>query len=124
MGEASQRVVVLGASENPERYSHKAVLLLMEHKHRVVPVSPNLKSVADIPAMPDLESVEGHVDTLTIYISPDRSSHLADKIMALGPGRVIFNPGAENPALRDRLNRHGIATVEACTLVLLRTGQF
>ncbi|HOS97414.1 MAG TPA: CoA-binding protein [Deltaproteobacteria bacterium] len=124
MGKASQRVVVLGASENPERYSHKAVLLLIEHGHCVIPVSPNLKSVTGIPALPDLDCVEGHVDTVTVYVSPEKSSPLADSIISLHPDRVIFNPGAENPTLRDRLNGNGIATVEACTLIMLRTGQF
>ena len=124
MSERSQRVVVLGASENPERYSYKAILLLREHGHEVIPVSPSAKSVEGTPVLPDLDHVQGHVDTVTIYVSPDRSSCLADKILAVGPDRVIFNPGAENPELRDRLSEQGIDTVEACTLVLLRTGQF
>ena len=124
MGDTAQRVVVLGASDKPERYSHKAVLLLTEHGHSVVPVSPNLISVAGITALPDLDHVRGHVDALTVYVSAERSTPLADRILDLHPDRVIFNPGAENPALRDRLNANGIATMEACTLVLLRTGQF
>lgn len=124
MSRTSQRVVVLGASENPERYSHKATVLLKEHGHEVIPVSPTAKEVEGTAVLADLDQVKGRVDTLTIYVTPEKSSFLADKILAAGPARVIFNPGAENPELRDRLRDEGINTVEACTLVLLRTGQF
>jgi hypothetical protein len=37
---------------------------------------------------------------------------------------VIFNPGAESPRLKDRLEAAGIRVQWECTLVLLRTGQY
>ena len=40
------------------------------------------------------------------------------------PKRVIFNPGAENSKLERRLAEKGIAFEDACTLVMLRVGQF
>jgi uncharacterized protein len=119
-----QRVVVLGASDNPERYSHKAVRLLIEHGHQVVPVNPRLKNVAGIKALPDLAQISDSIDTLSVYVSPEISSGLTDRILELNPERVIFNPGSENPEVRELLDRKGIQTEEACTLVLLRTGQF
>jgi predicted CoA-binding protein len=48
MRNVSQRVVVLGASDKPERYSHQAVRLLLEYGHQVVPVHPSLHSVAGL----------------------------------------------------------------------------
>jgi hypothetical protein len=49
---------------------------------------------------------------------------LADEIIAAKPGRVIFNPGTEHPEMAKRFQAAGIKTMEACTLVLLSTGQF
>jgi hypothetical protein len=37
---------------------------------------------------------------------------------------VIFNPGTENPAFEDFLTEKGIEPIEACTLVMLATGQY
>jgi predicted CoA-binding protein len=71
-----------------------------------------------------LEDLSGHVDTVTLYVSAERSSAMEDAIVNLRPGRVIFNPGAENPALRAALEANSIHTEEACTLVLLNTHQF
>ena len=49
---------------------------------------------------------------------------LGDAIVRLKPKRVIFNPGAESPALRKKLEAAGIRVLWECTLVLLRTRQF
>ena len=62
--------------------------------------------------------------TLTLYVGPARLEPMIDSLVALKPGRVIFNPGTESPALQQALDTAGIPWEEACTLVLLRTGQF
>jgi predicted CoA-binding protein len=124
MSDAKQRVVVLGASDNPERYSNQAVNRLREHGHEVVPVHPALERIDGIEVVPSLDRVEGAVDTLTVYVSPKVSAGLTDAIVKLAPGRVIFNPGAENAELQAALAERDIPTLEACTLVLLSTGQF
>lgn len=119
-----ERVVIVGASDNPERYSHKALLLLRRHGHEVVPVHPRLAEIEGILVVPDLSAITGPVDTVTMYVGAAISAGLQEKLTALKPRRVIFNPGAENAALAGALEQAGIACEEACTLVLLNTEQF
>ena len=120
----TERVVIIGASDNPERYSHQAQLLLRQHGHEVVPVHPKLAEIEGVPVMADVNAISGPVDTVTLYVGPQISLTLKDKLIALKPRRVIFNPGTENAALVEALIAAGISCEEACTLVLLRTGQF
>lgn len=124
MADSAQRVVVLGASNNPERYSNMALNRLLENGHQVIPVHPAIESIGDVKVTPSLSEIEGPVDTVTVYVSPKVSSKMSDALVALAPGRVIFNPGAENAELESVLQDHGIPTLHACTLVLLSTGQF
>jgi hypothetical protein len=119
-----QAVVVLGASEKPDRYSNKAVRTLLDHGHRVIPVHPRLDEVEGLAVAPDLGSVAGPVDTLTVYLSPERSLPLADAMIALKPGRVILNPGTESDELESKLGDAGIPVVKACTIVMNQTGAF
>ena len=119
-----ETVVIIGASNNPERYSHRALLLLRKHGHEVVPVHPRLAEIEGIPVVADVDLISGPVDTVTMYVGAAISSGLQDKLIALKPRRIIFNPGAENASLSDALQKAGIACEEACTLVLLNTGQF
>ena len=119
-----ERVVIVGASDNPERYSHRALLLLKKHGHEVVPVHPKLTEIESVPVSADLSLITGPVDTVTMYVGSAISAGLQDKLISLKPRRVIFNPGAENAVLTEALQKAGIASEEACTLVLLNTGQF
>lgn len=120
----AQRVIIVGASDKPDRYAHMALTLLRRHGHEVVPVHPRLTMIESIPVVSDLSEITGTVDTVTMYVGPAISSALADKLIALRPQRVIFNPGSENPELAISLESAGIAVEEACTLVLLNTAQF
>ncbi len=123
----SERVAVLGASDKPERYSNKAVRLLREHGHTVLPVHPKLETVEGLPVSADLATLRNageKVDTVSVYLRKEISSPLASELKALGPRRVIFNPGSENPALAGVLREAGIEVVENCTLVMLNLGQF
>jgi predicted CoA-binding protein len=124
MSTTSERVVIVGASDKPDRYSHKAQLLLSQHGHKVVPVHPRLETIEGVPVVADLSQVTGQVDTVTMYVGAAISKGLAEKLIAVKPRRVIFNPGAENPELQEKLTAAGIDVEEACTLVMLRTGQF
>ena len=117
-------VAILGASNKPDRYSHKAVVLLAEKGHAVFPVHPALPEIDGHPVFKRLADITEPVHTVTMYVSPSLSTGLADALLAAKPARVIFNPGTENPELEDRLSAAGVEVVRACTLVLLRTGQF
>lgn len=120
----SEGVVVLGASPKRERYSNQAVRLLLEHGYSVIPVHPAVAEIEGLAVAASLAEVDAPVDTVTMYVSAARSTPMTDELLKLKPRRVIFNPGSENPALAKDLAAAGIETEEACTLVLLNTGQF
>ncbi len=124
MNQHSERVVILGASDKPDCYAHRAFVMLRKYGHEAVPVHPVLREIEGVPVAKDLASVEGAIDTLTLYVNPTISEGLANAIVSLRPGRVIFNPGTESATLEARLTGAEIPFEEACTLVLLQTGQF
>ncbi len=119
-------VAILGASDRPDRYAFLAVQMLLEKGHTALPIHPTLQEVLDIPVFPNLAALPDStaIDTLTLYLGPARLEPLIPEILAARPKRVIFNPGTECPPLQAALDASGIPWIEACTLVLLRTGQF
>jgi len=122
--EKCQTVAVLGASCKPERYSNRAVRMLKEHGHRVIPVHPKLDTLEGLPVSHHLEDIHEPVDTLSVYVGPERLMELIESIVKLKPGRVILNPGTHSEAIEKRLAEAGIPYLEACTLVMLTTRQF
>jgi hypothetical protein len=117
-------VAVLGASPKEHRYSFKAVRMLKEHGYDPRPVHPAGHTVDGIAGVTSLSDLEPPIDTITCYVNAGISGGEYDRMLALKPRRVIFNPGAENKKLATRLTEAGIEVVEACTLVMLSTDQF
>ena len=120
----AEKVLILGASTNANRYSHKAQLALLENGHTPVPVNPRYHQIEGIQCYPDLESIQGDIDTVTIYVRPDILKTMIDEVIQIHPKRVIFNPGAECEEASSRLESVGIKVQNACTLVLLNTSRF
>jgi hypothetical protein len=118
-----KKTLVLGASENPSRYSNLAIQSLVSHHHPVVAIGRRPGVVKEIPIQTDYPKLEG-IDTVTLYLSKENQAEYIPYILSLKPKRIIFNPGAENPDLARLARENQIYPQEACTLVLLSTGQY
>ncbi|NUY80857.1 CoA-binding protein [Flavobacterium sp. MAH-1] len=118
-----KKTLVLGASENPMRYSYLAINSLVNKKHPVVAVGLKEAEVAGVKIL-TTPAPFADVDTVTLYLNPQRQQQYYDYIVGLKPERVIFNPGTENPELYSILKENGIEIEVACTLVMLSTSQY
>lgn len=118
-----KKTLVLGASLNEERYSNQAIRALRRHGHAVVAVGLREGLVLDAPIVKEIPAGTA-VDTVTMYLNAHNQEPWEERILGLRPRRIIFNPGAENPAFARRAEAVGIITEEACTLVLLGTEQY
>lgn len=118
------KVLILGASPKPDRYSNMAQKMLMDSGYTVYPVSPKGGKIYDVPVLTNLNAIDKTIDTVTIYINASKLEGYVADIIKLAPRRVIFNPGTESLKITKRLEMAGIQILEGCTLVMLRTGQF
>lgn len=117
-------IAILGASDKSERYSHRALQMLVERNYEVIPVHPAKAEIEGIAAVASLDDIDRPVDTVTVYLRPETTETLAGNLVDLSPRRVIFNPGTESEALASKLQDAGILVENACTLVMLSTGAF
>ncbi|UII31599.1 CoA-binding protein [Fulvivirga ulvae] len=120
-----KKTAIIGATTNPGRYAYLAARLLTDHGHEIVPIGIKQgevfdKQILNIKEKPHVEDV----DTVTLYIGPQNQPEWYDYILSLKPKRIIFNPGTENYELEKLAHKQGIETEEACTLVMLRVGNY
>ena len=118
-----KKTLIIGASPNPSRYAYKAANMLTRFNHEIVNVGIKKGEVAGV-EIEKPDQIHNDIDTITLYIGPPLQAQYHDYILATKPKRVIFNPGTENDELEKLLDQHNIEPVEACTLVLLSTGQY
>ncbi len=118
-----KKTVVIGASENPERYSYRAVVSLFKHGNEVIAVGLKEGMILNIPITKEKKHID-NVDTVTMYVGAQNQPGWYDYILSLKPKRIIFNPGAENNEFAALVSKNGIEVVEACTLVMLSVGNY
>lgn len=121
----TKKIIILGASPIPSRFSFIAATALADRKYDIVPVGLKQgairgKNILDIRTKPMINNV----DTITLYMNPGNQRAYYDYILSLNPRRIIFNPGTENVQLSDMAASHQIEVVNDCTLVMLRLGSF
>ncbi len=118
-----KKTLVIGASENPQRYSNMAIKKLAQNNHPIVAVGNKAGIVDEIPIQTKVLDT-ADINTVTLYIGPKHQAKYFDIIAALQPKRIIFNPGTENNELALFAEQNNIEVVHGCTLVMLSTGQF
>ena len=120
---ANKKTLVLGASSNPARYSYLAINSLQKKGHDVIAIGRRPGKVGDTEIETEHKDIN-NIDTVTLYLNANNQKQYYDYILSLHPRRIIFNPGAENPELAELARQNSILPQEACTLVLLSTGQY
>lgn len=118
-----KKTLVVGASENPERYANMAVRKLTRYGHPVLAFG-KVGGRIDETSIETTWPEQKDIDTITLYLNPTHQRAFYDRIIQAAPKRIIFNPGTENPELESLAQQHGIETIEACTLVLLSIDQY
>lgn len=119
-----KKTLVMGASLKPERYAHQAILKLRAAGHPVLAVGRQAGTIADVQVRTQMDLTWTDIDTISIYLQPAHQAQYIEAILQYQPKRVLFNPGAENPLMSKQLSSKGIATENACNLVLLATDQY
>ena len=117
-------VAIIGASEKKARFAYKAMVSLQEHGHEVRLVNPYKESIQGVKCFKSVSDIREGIDTVTLYVNPQRFRDHIDSVIQVRPRRVIMNPGTEDTAMESKLESAGIHVERACTLVLLSTGQF
>lgn len=121
----TKAIAILGASDNPSRYSYKAYKKLLENNYKnLYGITPKSIALDEMKVFKSIKEIHEEIHTLTFYVSAEISKAMLDDILSVSPRRMIFNPGAENRELENLAREKGIEVLEACTLVLLSTDQF
>jgi len=117
-------VAVLGATPKQGRYANQVLILLKEANYKVTPIHPKFTEIENLAVTNNISQINAPVQTLTLYVGPERLLSMIQDIVNLKPTRVIFNPGTESKPLQEALSKANIEWFEACTLVMLKTKVF
>lgn len=111
------RVMIVGASTNPDKYGNKAVRAYLNQKHTVLPVHPSAETIEGINAYPDVAAAPGPIDRASMYVPPEVGFDVVTKLAGRGDvAELWFNPGSDSDALIDHARSLGFQPVRACSI--------
>ena len=119
----SPKTLVVGGSTKPERFSFRAIQKLVRYGHEVVSIGLRGGEVSGVRIWKERPAFED-IDTVTMYVGPERQPEIYGYLLGLKPRRIIFNPGTENGEFERMAHSDGIETIRHCTLVMLDQGEF
>jgi predicted CoA-binding protein len=117
------KILVLGASPNPTRFSYKATICLMYRNYDVVAVGFRtgfINGLKILTGKPHIESIH----SILLYLGPLRQKEYYNYILSLKPKRIIFNPGTENMELVKLAEDKNIEVKISCALVMMENEIF
>ena len=108
---ASGRIAVVGHSDKPYRTSYHIGQYLRAAGYRVWAVNPQLRSVLDEPAYPDLRSLPEPVDIVNIFRRSEHVAQIVADAIAVGARAVWTQIGVEDGAAAERARAAGLIVV-------------
>ena len=119
----SRKTLIIGASKESYRYSNRLMRLLDLQGISVIGLGAYDADIEGGKIYSERKDFED-IHTVSIYLRKELQEDMHDYILSLNPSRIIFNPGAENPGLAELAGKKGIETLNACSIVMLNTGQY
>lgn len=118
-----KKTLVLGASPNPLRFSHKMVKSLVRHNMEVVAVGFRDGEIAGIKILTGTPPFKD-IHTVSLYIGPKGQTPVYNYVLSLFPKRIIFNPGTTNEEFMKLARENNIEVVTDCALIMLSSGNY
>lgn len=110
-------VAVIGASSNRDKWGNKAVRAFLQQGYTVYPVNPNEPEVEGLKTYARITEVPVRLDTVTVYIPPQRLVKILPDIAAKGCDELFLNPGTESDEVLAECERLGLKAIQACSII-------
>lgn len=114
---AQETVVVLGASNDRNKYGNKAVRAYIKQGWIVYPVNPNESEIEGLKCYKSVRDVPRPVNRVTIYLPPKIGIGALDDLVALKAPEVFLNPGSDSPEVVEKATALDLNLIVACSIV-------
>jgi predicted CoA-binding protein len=87
-----QTIAIIGLSDKPDRPSYQVAHYLLNRGYNIIPVNPNIKTVFNHQAYPDISAVPDNIsiDIVNIFRQPDQIIGIINEVIATGRRPVIW----------------------------------
>ena len=112
------RVMVIGASRDPDKFGNRALRAHVERGHEVLPINATADEVEGIKAYASVSDPDGPIDRAILYLPAHVGIGVLKALAERGDvGELWVSPGAESDELLDKARTLGFDPIQACAIV-------
>lgn len=108
---AAKTIAMVGASDNPEKPSHRIFKELLAAGYHMIPVNPRETSVLGVPAVASLAAIKEPVDIVDVFRRAEDTPPIADEAAALGAKVLWLQLGISNDDTAARAKAKGLTVI-------------
>lgn len=110
-------VAIIGASNNRAKFGNKAVRAFRQQGYTVWPVNPTESAIEGLPAFKSIAEVPARPQLVSVYLSPAVLVEVLPEIAAKGCDELWLNPGTESDEVLVAARRLGLNVIQACSVL-------
>ena len=115
---AQKRFAIVGATDNPEKYSHQIFKNLKNRGYEVYPVNPKLKELDRTRCYVSLANIPVKVDVVDFVVPPGVTEEILKECKELGLSRIWLQPGSESEAAIAFCRKNSLKVVHDVCVML------
>ena len=111
--EGARTIAVVGASDRPDRPSHRVMQALQDHGYRTIPVNPQItgEHVLGEFVFRELAQLGDPIDIVDVFRRSDAAGEAVDQAIAIGAKAVWLQLGVIDEAAAARAEAAGLSVV-------------
>lgn len=109
-------IAIIGASNDSNKFGHKAVKAYVDKGWTVYPVNPKESDVLGTRCYASILTVPTVPNVVSLYIPPAVVLNVLDDIARKGVKKVYFNPGTESAPAIAKARSLGLEPMAACSI--------
>ena len=107
----AKTIAMVGASDNPEKPSHRIFKEMLAAGYHMIPVNPRETSVLGEKAVASLAEIKEPVDIVDVFRRAEDTPPIADEAAAIGAKVLWLQAGVSNDETAARARAHGMTIV-------------
>jgi predicted CoA-binding protein len=104
-------IAIVGISNKPDRDSYIVAEYLLNQGYKIIPVNPNIDTVLDLKAYPDLISIPEDIEIVDIFRRLEFVDEIVDQAIEKGAKVVWMQLGVINESAAEKARKAGLKVV-------------
>lgn len=114
-----RKIIIIGSSNNRDKFGNKAVRAFIDEGWEVYPVNPNESEIEGIKCYHSVFDIKDQVEMVSIYLPANVGLKVMEDLAKIGVKTVILNPGTSSSEIIELAEKLGLEIKKTCSIRMI-----